>query len=106
MIFPIVTDKKTVPGDPQNIMDLVKTQAILDHRGQSDLVTKDDDYFMRGYSTAGLLQHLTVWFEKNRGRKASDIVVTVLSRHGLFRRPRLFQGPIRRFILQNPSGVS
>ncbi len=75
MIFPVITDRKSVPGDPQNIMDVVKTQAILDHRGQSDLITKDDDYFMRGYSSSRFATAYDgMVVRKTGGRQASDIV--------------------------------
>jgi outer membrane cobalamin receptor len=36
-------------GSPQNIVDLLKDRAIIDFRGQSDLVPEEDDIYMRGF---------------------------------------------------------
>jgi iron complex outermembrane receptor protein len=75
MVFPIVTKEKDLPGDPQSILDIMKSQAILNYRGQSDLVTKDDDYFMRGFGSNRFTTAVDgMVIRKTGGRQASDIV--------------------------------
>ncbi|MDY6844541.1 MAG: TonB-dependent receptor plug domain-containing protein, partial [Thermodesulfobacteriota bacterium] len=43
-----VKEYKT-PGTPQNVVDILKDQAIIDFRGQSDLVPSNDTIQMRGF---------------------------------------------------------
>jgi hypothetical protein len=43
-----VEEYKT-PGIPQNITDILKNRAIIDFRGQSDLVPSNDTIQMRGF---------------------------------------------------------
>ena len=43
-----VKEYKT-PGAPQNIVDIIKDRAIIDFRGQSDLVPGYDQILMRGF---------------------------------------------------------
>jgi iron complex outermembrane receptor protein len=75
MVFPIVTEDKDLPGDPQSILDLLKSQASLNFRGQSDLITKDDDYFMRGFGSNRFTTAVDgMVIRKTGGRQASDIV--------------------------------
>lgn len=66
--FPIV-------GAPGNIQDLLKTQAIIDFRGETDLVPNSDTLNMRGFSSSRFVMAvdgLTV--QKTGGRKGSHIV--------------------------------
>jgi len=37
------------PGIPQNITDILKDRAIIDFRGESDLVPSNDTIHMRGF---------------------------------------------------------
>ncbi|MCD6273216.1 MAG: hypothetical protein J7K30_10325, partial [Deltaproteobacteria bacterium] len=39
-----------MPGTPQNVMDVLKTRAIIDFRGGSDLFIERDPIYMRGFS--------------------------------------------------------
>ncbi len=39
------------PVIPQNIVDILKDRAIIDFRGQSDLVPEPDSIYMRGFDT-------------------------------------------------------
>ncbi len=39
-----------MPGTPQNVMDVLKTRAIIDFRGGSDLYIERDPIYMRGFS--------------------------------------------------------
>ncbi|BBO82339.1 hypothetical protein DSCO28_29050 [Desulfosarcina ovata subsp. sediminis] len=36
-------------GSAKNVVDILKNRAIIDFRGQSDLVAEEDDVFMRGF---------------------------------------------------------
>lgn len=76
MKFPVVTEDKIQAGDPQSIMDVLKNQAaILDYKGESDLVTKDDQYYMRGYHSNRFTTAIDgMVIRKTGGRQASDIV--------------------------------
>ncbi|MBN1932053.1 MAG: TonB-dependent receptor plug domain-containing protein [Desulfobacterales bacterium] len=71
----------TVIGAPGNIEDLFKTQAIIDFRGETDLVPDSDTLNMRGFSSGRFVMAvdgLTV--QKTGGRKGTHIVdYTLLS---------------------------
>jgi iron complex outermembrane receptor protein len=47
----INVDEYKVLGTPQNIVDILKDRAIIDFRGQSDLVPESDSVYMRGFDT-------------------------------------------------------
>ena len=62
-------------GPQNNIQDLLKTQAIIDFRGETDLVPDSDTLTMRGFSSNRFVMAvdgLTV--QKTGGRKGSHIV--------------------------------
>jgi len=44
----INVEEYKMPGTPTNIVDIIKDRAIIDFRGQSDLVPGRDDIYMRG----------------------------------------------------------
>lgn len=46
----INVEKFKMPGTPQNVMDVLKTRAIIDFRGGSDLFVERDPIYMRGFS--------------------------------------------------------
>jgi iron complex outermembrane receptor protein len=47
----INVEEYKMPGIPQNITDILKDRAIIDFRGQSDLVPGNDNIYMRGFHT-------------------------------------------------------
>jgi outer membrane receptor protein involved in Fe transport len=47
----INVEEYKMPGTPQNIVDVLKDQAIIDFRGQSDLVPEKNNIYMRGFHT-------------------------------------------------------
>ncbi|BBO82319.1 hypothetical protein DSCO28_28850 [Desulfosarcina ovata subsp. sediminis] len=68
-------DDYSAIGDKSNIQDMLKTQAIFDFRGDTDLVPDDDTMTMRGFSSDRFVMAvdgLTV--QKTGGRKSSHIV--------------------------------
>jgi outer membrane receptor protein involved in Fe transport len=71
----IEVDDFSVIGPTSNIQDLLKTQAIMDFRGETDLVPNSDTMTMRGFSSNRFVMAvdgLTV--QKTGGRKGSHIV--------------------------------
>ncbi len=73
----VVIDPENFPliGPPGNLEDTLKTQAIFDFRGQTDLVPDSDTLNMRGFSSSRFvmaLDGLTV--QKTGGRKGTHIV--------------------------------
>lgn len=71
----IGVDEFSAIGPTGNIQDLLKTQAIIDFRGQTDLVPDSDTLTMRGFSSSRFVMAvdgLTV--QKTGGRKGSHIV--------------------------------
>lgn len=71
----IEVDDFSVIGPTSNIQDLLKTQAIIDFRGATDLVPDSDTLTMRGFDSKRFVvavDGLTV--QKTGGRKGSHIV--------------------------------
>ena len=71
----IQVDDFSAIGDKNNIQDLLKTQAIFDFRGSTDLVPDSDTLNMRGFNSERFVMAvdgLTV--QKTGGRKGSHIV--------------------------------
>ena len=71
----IQVDDYSAIGDKNNIQDLLKTQAIFDFRGETDLVPDSDTLHMRGFNSERFVMAvdgLTV--EKSGGRNGSHIV--------------------------------
>lgn len=71
----IEVDNITTIGPPNSVVDVLKTQAIIDFRGQSDLDPGVDSVYMRGYDAKRFvtaIDGLTV--QKTGGRKSSNIV--------------------------------
>ena len=68
-------DDFSVIGDKNNIQDLLKTQAIFDFRGETDLVPDSDTMNMRGFNSERFVMAvdgLTV--QKTGGRNGTHIV--------------------------------
>ena len=62
-------------GDPTSVLDLLKTQAIIDFRGQTDLDPGVDTIFMRGFESKRFVTAIdSMTLQKTGGRKASNIV--------------------------------
>ncbi|MCK5097772.1 MAG: TonB-dependent receptor [Desulfobacteraceae bacterium] len=58
----------SAPGVPQNITDIIKDQAIIDLRGQSDLVPEPDTIFMRGFNSRSYVTAIDgMQFQKSGG---------------------------------------
>lgn len=71
----IEVDDFSIIGPTGNIQDLLKTQAIIDFRGATDLVPDSDTLTMRGFDSKRFVvavDGLTV--QKTGGRKGSHIV--------------------------------
>lgn len=71
----IEVDTITTIGPPNSVIDVLKNQAIIDFRGQSELDPGVDSIYMRGYDArrfATAIDGLTV--QKTGGRKSSNIV--------------------------------
>ena len=65
----------SVIGDKANIQDLLKTQAIFDFRGDTDLVPNSDTMNMRGFSSRRFVMAVDgLTIQKTGGRKGSHIV--------------------------------
>jgi len=63
------------PGTPQNITDILKNRAIIDFRGETDLVPDDDTIQMRGFSSKRFVTAIDgLTTRKAGGRKSSHIV--------------------------------
>jgi len=48
----INVDEYKMPGISQNVVDILKDRAIIDFRGETDLVPDDDTISMRGFSAS------------------------------------------------------
>jgi outer membrane receptor protein involved in Fe transport len=71
----IEIDKFTTIGPPISIIDVLKTQAIVDFRGATDLEPGVDTIYLRGFGAERFvtaIDALTV--QKTGGRKSSNIV--------------------------------
>lgn len=71
----IELEDMSVVGDKNNLQDLLKTQALFDFRGNTDLMPDSDTMTMRGFSSNRFVlavDGLTV--QKSGGRKGSHIV--------------------------------
>ena len=65
----------SVIGDKNNIQDLLKTQAVFDFRGDTDLVPNSDTMNMRGFSSGRFVMAVDgLTIQKTGGRKGSHIV--------------------------------
>ncbi len=94
MVFPVVTKDKVNSGDPQSIMEVLQGQAILDYRGESDLIIKDDDYYLRGYSSSRFTTAYDgMVVRKTGGRQASDIVDYAFIPPWLVEKTEIIPGP-------------
>ena len=72
-----VEDYKT-PGTANNIVDLLKDRAIIDFRGQSDLVPEEDDVFMRGFDAhryATAMDGMTIDYGRSAASGTRTMVV-------------------------------
>jgi len=71
----IEMDKFTIIGPPTSVVDVLKTQAIVDFRGATDLDPGVDSIYLRGFDATRFvtaIDSLTV--QKTGGRKSSNIV--------------------------------
>jgi len=90
----IIVDEYEQPVIPQNIVDVIKDQPIIDYRGASDLVPDDDTIFMRGFSSKRFvtaLDGLTV--RKTGGRRSSHIVDYALFPPWMIEEIEILPGP-------------
>ncbi len=90
----INVEEYETPGIPQNITDILKDRAIIDFRGETDLVPDDDTIYMRGFSASRFvtaIDGLTV--QKTGGRKSSHIVDYALLPTWLIESIEIMPGP-------------
>ena len=90
----INVDEYKVLGTPQNIVDILKDRAIIDFRGETDLVPDDDTIYLRGFSASRFvtaIDGLTV--QKTGGRKSSHIVDYALLPTWLIEKIEIMPGP-------------
>ncbi|MBN2159917.1 MAG: TonB-dependent receptor plug domain-containing protein [Spirochaetes bacterium] len=81
-------------GSPQNIMDLLGDQSMLDYRGKTNLVPDDDTYYLRGFGSdrfASSIDGMTI--RKTGGRKSSHVVDYALLPPWLIERVEILPGP-------------
>ncbi len=90
----INVDEYKVLGTPQNIVDILKDQAIIDFRGLSDLVPDDDTISMRGFSASRFVTAIDgLTIQKTGGRKSSHIVDYALLPTWLIEKIEIMPGP-------------
>jgi iron complex outermembrane receptor protein len=71
----IEVDDFSVIGPTGNVQDLLKTQAIIDFRGDTDLVPDSDTLTMRGFDSKRFVMAVDgLTIQKTGGRKGSHIV--------------------------------
>jgi len=90
----INVDEYKVLGTPQNVVDILKDRAIIDFRGETDLVPDDDTISMRGFSASRFgtaIDGLTI--QKTGGRKSSHIVDYALLPTWLIEKIEIMPGP-------------
>ncbi|MBN1498371.1 MAG: TonB-dependent receptor plug domain-containing protein [Spirochaetes bacterium] len=81
-------------GSPQNIMELLSGQSMLDYRGKTSLVPDDDTYYLRGFGAerfATSIDGMTI--RKTGGRKSSHVVDYGLLPPWLIERVEILPGP-------------
>ena len=62
-------------GEPASVLDLLKTQAIIDFRGQTDLDPGVDTIYMCGFESKRFVTAIdALTLQKTGGRKATNIV--------------------------------
>ncbi len=90
----IDVDSLQIPGSPQNIMDLLKNQAILDYQGKSSLLPDDDTFYMRGFSANRFVTAIDgLALIKTGGRKSSHIVDFALLPAWMIESVEIIPGP-------------
>ena len=90
----IIVDEYKQPVIPQNVVDVIKDQPIIDFRGASDLVPDDDTIFLRGFSSKRFVtavDGLTV--RKSGGRRSSHIVDYALYPPWMIEEIEILPGP-------------
>ncbi len=90
----INVDEYKVLGTPQNIVDILKDRAIIDFRGETDLVPDDDTISMRGFSASRFVTAIDgLTIQKTGGRKSSHIVDYALLPTWLIEKIEIMPGP-------------
>lgn len=90
----INVDEYKVLGTPQNIVDILKDCAIIDFRGETDLVPDDDTISMRGFSASRFVTAIDgLTIQKTGGRKSSHIVDYALLPAWLIEKIEIMPGP-------------
>ena len=90
----INVDEYKMPGTPQNIVDILKDRAIIDFRGETDLVPDDDSIYMRGFSASRFVTAIDgLTIQKTGGRKSSHIVDYALLPAWLIEKIEIMPGP-------------
>jgi outer membrane receptor for ferrienterochelin and colicin len=90
----INVDEYKVLGTPQNIVDILKDRAIIDFRGETDLVPDDDTIYMRGFNASRFVTAIDgLTIQKTGGRKSSHIVDYALLPTWLIEKIEIMPGP-------------
>ncbi len=90
----INVDEYKVLGTPQNIVDILKDRAIIDFRGETDLVPDDDTISMRGFTASRFVTAIDgLTIQKTGGRKSSHIVDYALLPAWLIEKIEIMPGP-------------
>jgi outer membrane receptor protein involved in Fe transport len=90
----IEVDKFNTIGVPNSVLDVLKTQAAIDFRGETDLDPGIDSVYMRGFDATRFvtaIDGLTV--QKTGGRKSSNIVDYALLPTFLIDKMEILPGP-------------
>lgn len=90
----INVDEYKMLGTPQNIVDILKDCAIINFRGETDLVPDDDTISMRGFSASRFVTAIDgLTIQKTGGRKSSHIVDYALLPAWLIEKIEIMPGP-------------
>jgi len=90
----INVEKYKIPGTPQNIVDILRDQAIIDFRGYSDLVQTNDNIYMRGFDTRSFVTAIDgLSVEKVGGYKGGHFMDYSLIPFGQIESIEIIPGP-------------
>ena len=71
----IELDKFSTIGQPDSVLDVLKTQAAIDFRGENDLDPGVDSIYLRGFDSSRFVTALDgMTLQKTGGRKSTNIV--------------------------------
>lgn len=90
----IDVEEYETPGVSTSIVDILKDRAIIDFRGQTNLVPDDDTIYMRGFDASRFVTAIdSLTIQKTGGRKSSHIVDYALLPTWLIGEIEIMPGP-------------